>query len=158
MPEEGRNIENIKILHIHNVAGIAGTLTKFIDGNYGTESLVLMRSALDKYNFMRGGSKSNCGAISFILKCILTARKFNIIHIHDLDKIVPWLKRLYNNKPVVLHYHGTRIRGLWREREELWKKSDAILVSTPDLLEGAPKSAIYVPNPVDIRFFTQNRP
>ena len=78
---------------------------------------------------------------------------FDIIHIHDLDEIIPWLKHLYHSKPVILHYHGTRVRNRWKERENFWRKADAILVSTPDLLEGAPKSTIYIPNPIDTDLF-----
>lgn len=37
-----------------------------------------------------------------------------------------------------------------------WSQADAILVSTPDLLRGAPERATYLPNPVDPELFYPN--
>jgi hypothetical protein len=76
----------------------------------------------------------------------------DVVHVHSLDRIVPWIKRLHG-KPVVMHYHGTDIEGRWEERRSRWSRADFIAVSTPNLLEGGPPSAIYVPNPVDTSIF-----
>ena len=54
---------------------------------------------------------------------------------------------IYPRKKIVLHLHGSIIRGRWHE-EDL-SKADLILVSTPDLLDGAPEGTLYLPNPVD---------
>jgi len=142
----------MKVLHVHNVAGVACVIAKFMDRIFYTESLVVMRKVFDKYGLMTYGEAWNCGVKVFALKVLLLARKFDIIHVHDFDKIVPWLKRFYS-KPVVLHYHGTRIRRRWKERKRFWSKADVVFVSTQDLLEDAPKSVIYVPNPVDTDLF-----
>ena len=142
-----------KILHVHNVAGVACIIAKFMDRMFNTQSLVVMRKIFDKYGLMTYGEAWNCRAKVFEFRSIWLARKFNIIHIHDADEIIPWFRFFYPNKPIVLHYHGTKIRNKWKERKHFWRKVDAILVSTPDLLEGAPKSAIYIPNPIDTDLF-----
>lgn len=144
----------MRVLHIHNIAGVACVIAKFMDKTFNTESLVVMRKAFDRFGVTTYGQTWNCGPKIFTIKCLWLARKFDVIHVHDFDKIVPWLKRLYHNKPIILHYHGTRIRNRWKEREQFWSKADAILVSTPDLLKDAPKHAIFIPNPVDTDLFT----
>jgi hypothetical protein len=67
--------------------------------------------------------------------------------------MVPWLKRLYRRKPVVLLYVGTDIRRRWEERSQYWQKADLCLVSTSSLLDGAPNGVAWLPNPVDTDFF-----
>ena len=143
----------MKILHIHDVAGVACVIAKFMDKTFNTENLVVARKIADRVGLMTSGETWNCGAKTFTVKCLWLARKFDVVHVHDFDKIVPWLKRLYHNKPIILHYHGTRIRNRWKEREQFWSKADVILVSTPDLLKDAPKHAIYIPNPIDTEIF-----
>jgi len=60
---------------------------------------------------------------------------------------------LNRSSRVILHYHGLDIRGRWQRRKRLWASADRVLVSTPDLLEGAPEGVMYVPNPVDTELF-----
>lgn len=143
----------MRILHIGNTAGVASVIAKFMDRMFDTKSLVVMRKVFDKYGLMIYGEAWDCGAKVFAFKCFLLARKFDIVHVHDFDKIVPLLKFFYSNKPVVLHYHGSRIRNRWEERRKFWSKADVVFVSTSDLLEGALDHAIYVPNPVDTDLF-----
>ena len=64
---------------------------------------------------------------------------------------VSW-KFLYPKKPIILHYHGSRIRGKAKERRKYYQKADSIIVSTSDLLETLP-DATYIPNPVDTELF-----
>ena len=54
---------------------------------------------------------------------------------------------------MVMHYHGTDIEGRWAEKSNRWSRADYIAVSTPNLLEGAPSSAVFFPNPVDTDAF-----
>lgn len=78
-------------------------------------------------------------------------KRYDIIHFHwntvvpfGLD--LPLWKRW--GKKIVIHHHGDDIRG---KREPLlysWL-ADAILVSTPDLLEWSP-DAVWIPNPIDL--------
>ena len=115
----------------------------------GHKTKVIYRKAFNPFGFegsIRGSAKQ------FYFRTILMSRKFDIIHVHAVDRIVPMLKRIYN-RPILLTYHGTDIRGRWEEKEKYWKKADFVSVATPDLLEGAPPEAQYIVNPVDIEHF-----
>ncbi len=141
-----------RVLHIWNTAGVASVIAKFTDRQFGTNSTVITRKAVDRVGLTTLGKAYRDGATVFFLRALLMARSADIVHVHSLDRIVPWLKRLYS-KPVVMHYHGTDIEGRWAEKKNRWEKADHIAVSTPNLLNGAPASAVYVPNPVDTDFF-----
>lgn len=144
----------MKILHIWNTAGVASILAKFMDRIYGTESSVIYRRVFDKFGHTVYGELLDCGSKEFVIRALLKSLKYDIIHIHSLDKIVPLVRILNPHKPVVLHYHGSDIRGKWMIRRRFWNVPNVtILVSTPDLLDGAPKNVIYLPNPVDTDFF-----
>jgi hypothetical protein len=117
------------------------------------ETWVITRRASDPYGFTVLGEVSELGSKPFTLKVLLKAKGYTLIHLHSFDRLLPWLRRLYPKKPVVLHYHGSDIRGRWREKAPLWRQADGLLVSTPDLLEGAPEDARYLPNPVDTSIF-----
>ncbi|MEM2570083.1 MAG: hypothetical protein QXT67_09145 [Candidatus Bathyarchaeia archaeon] len=144
----------MRILHIWNTAGVASVIAKFMDRLFGTKSLVVHRRAFDPFGVTTYGELWDCGAKTFALKCLILARKFDIIHIHSIDKLIPYLKFLYPNKPIILHYHGSDIRGKWLMKRKYWDKADAILYSTPDLInDETPKKAIYIPNPVDTDLF-----
>ena len=144
----------MKILHVWNTAGVASLIAKFMDRLYQTESEVIMRKKFDKFGLTTYGECWDCRGKVFIVKALWKARRYDIIHVHALDEIVPLLKLLYPKKPVVLHYHGTDIRGKAKERYRYYRKADFIIVSTPDLLETLP-DATYIPNPVDTELFWQ---
>lgn len=91
--------------------------------------------------------------LSYYLVALRLALRYDVVHVSSLDKlaiVAPALSRL--SKRFVLHYHGTDIRGKWEERK-FWRMADLVLVSTPDLLEGAPDSVCHLPNPVDVELF-----
>lgn len=67
--------------------------------------------------------------------------------------MVKMIKTLFPWKKIIIHYHGTDIRGGWNDMRKYWEPADSILVSTLDLLEGAPEKAIYLPNTVDTDIF-----
>jgi glycosyltransferase involved in cell wall biosynthesis len=142
-----------RILHVWNTAGVASVIAKFCDRGFGTESTVITRRAADKVGLTTYGKAYEDGPTTFFIRALLMARSVNVVHVHSLDRIVPWLRRLYRGKPLVMHYHGTDIEGRWEEKENRWKSADAIVCSTPNLLEGAPSSAVHIPNPVDTDIF-----
>jgi len=143
----------VKVLHIWNPAGVASILAKYQSKILNWKTWVITRKYYDRYNVTIYGEAIKCRAFTFKIKALIKALSFNIIHIHAFDEFIPLLKRLYPSKKIVLHYHGSDIRGKWKERERFWKKADSILVSTPDLLEDAPQHVIYLPNPVDTELF-----
>jgi len=143
----------MKVLHIWNTAGVASTIAKYQAKLLGWDTWVMTRKVFDRYGLTTYGEALDCGAKIFSLKALIRARGYDVVHVHSLDKLVPWLKAIYPNKPVILHYHGSEIRGKWKERACYWRRADLVLVSTPDLLEGAPRGVTYLPNPVDLELF-----
>jgi glycosyltransferase involved in cell wall biosynthesis len=143
----------LRILHVWNTAGVASVVAKFCDREYGTKSTVITRREADKVGLTTYGRAYGDRPARFFARALLMARSADVVHIHSLDRIVPWLRRLYWGKPLVIHYHGTDIEGRWKEKENRWKSADAIVCSTPNLLEGAPPTAVHIPNPVDTDVF-----
>lgn len=142
----------LRVLHVWNTAGVASVIAKFSDRGLGTQSSVITRKAADRVGLTTFGRAYDEGATAFFLRAALMSRKADIVHVHSLDRLVPWVKRLYR-KPVVMHYHGTDIEGRWAEKKDRWGRADFVAVSTPNLLEGAPPAAVWVPNPVDTDLF-----
>lgn len=99
------------------------------------------------------------GSLKFACRALIYARKFDIIHVHGHDGIIDKLRLLYPRKVILLHYHGTAIRGRWNDPDKVavMKRIDGLVVATRDLLEGAPPYAIYVPNPIDLEVFYRKR-
>ncbi len=142
----------MKVIHIWNTAGVASVIAKYTDREFGSRSTVITRQAADRVGLTTYGTAYADGPAVFFVRALFAARWADIIHVHSLDRIVPWIKRIYV-KPVVMHYHGTDIEGRWMEKKGRWSRADYIAVSTPNLLEGAPKNAEWVPNPVDTDYF-----
>lgn len=141
-----------KILHVWNTAGVGSVIAKFTDRTFGTQSKVIARRAADRVGLTTYGVAYPDGPAHFFLRALSMSGAADIVHVHSLDRVVPWVKRL-RGKPVVIHYHGTDIEGRWSEKSSRWKVADFVAVSTPNLLEGAPSSATFVPNPVDTDLF-----
>lgn len=141
-----------RILHVWNTAGVASVIAKFTDRGFGTESTVITRKAADRVGLTTYGTAYGDGAAMFFARALVMARRADLVHVHSLDKIVPWLKRLYG-KPVIIHYHGTDIEGRWKEKEGRWRKAERVVVSTPNLLEEGPSEVVQIPNPVDTDLF-----
>lgn len=142
----------LKILHIWSCAGISSLIAKYMDRIHGTESDVILTEKwdhlkLNKYNTTRMKSKPLFG-----LRALIMARKYDLIHVHYHSIFVSPLKFLYD-KPVIIHFHGSDVRQNWGAHMKRIKRADRILVSTKDLLEGAPARAIWSPNLVDTRKF-----
>ena len=142
----------LKILHVWNTAGVASVIAKFTDRGFGTESTVITRRGADRVGLTNYGTAFDDGPAHFFLRALWRARGADIVHVHSLDRMVPWVKRLFG-KPVVMHYHGTDIEGRWEEKRGRWERADYLAVSTPNLLEGGPGSAVHMPNPVDTDIF-----
>jgi glycosyltransferase involved in cell wall biosynthesis len=142
----------LKVLHVWNTAGVASVIAKFVDRVYKDESLVVTRREADKFGLTTYGRTYADGPFMFLLRAELMARHFDLVHVHSLDRLVPWLKRLYG-KPVVVHYHGTDILGRWEEKSRRWRRADLVAYSTSNLSDGAPSRATHFPNPVDTDLF-----
>ena len=139
----------MRVLHVWEVSST--TISTFMDRIYGTRSAVLCREKYDPYGHNTTTPNLQGSVFEFYGDAVLWASRADIVHIHSRDRLAPMVKRL--KKPVVMHYHGSDIRGKWQERRKRWEKADALMVSTPDLLEGAPENAVYLPNPVNTDLF-----
>jgi glycosyltransferase involved in cell wall biosynthesis len=142
-----------RILHVWNTAGVASVIAKFTDREFGTSSRVITRLQADRVGLTTYGVAYNEGAALFFARALLAARGADLVHVHSLDRILPWLRAMHPRKPLVMHYHGTDIEGRWSAKERRWKCADYIAYSTPNLSEGAPPSARHAPNPVDTDLF-----
>ncbi len=145
----------MRVLHIGNTAGVGSVIAKWQKKIFKTHVFLITRKQLDKFNVTTFGLALPLDKYTYTLLAIILSMGYDVVHIHDFDKLVRILKKIpfLRKKIVILHYHGTRIRGKWRERKKYWKYADKVIVSTPDLLENAPKKAIYLPNPIDIELF-----
>ena len=79
----------------------------------------------------------------------------DLYHLHGLSKSIKHLKRIRRNKKYIIHYRGTDVRkNSFEFRKQNEKHTDAILVSTPDLLNyDYTIKPIYLPNPIDTELF-----
>lgn len=140
----------MRILHIGNTGGVASTLAYTMDQVYKTDSQVLQPKKNDPYGLTFYGETVKGGRVPYYIRCSACAVKANILHIHAQHEHVSEFRKF--GKPLLIHYHGSDIRGQWETKRKQWQNVDRILVSTRELLEGAPSRAQYFPNPVDPMF------
>lgn len=168
------------VLHIWDQAGVAFILAKFQRIN-GNESKVIRVQNADKYGIDEYYKEFGLFITSeeLVYKSIEEARRADVIHIHSLPEMVTNIRNVYKkSKVIILHYHGTDIRGFSKEdnsqtsnlRNILRPKNivrkirkrrlhikaqrlaDRVIVSTPDLIQLV-KGSIFLPNPIDTDHF-----
>ncbi len=103
----------MRILHIWDQAGVACTLAKYqtIAGN---ESKVIVLAAVDKYGIY-DFYKRYCmkvDGLNFTKTCLSEAENADLIHVHSRSDIYLEVYRKFRrSKKMILHYHGTDVRG-----------------------------------------------
>lgn len=115
----------MRILHINDQAGVACILAKYQQRN-GIESKVLSSNTVDKFgilkfykDYVKVGTSFN-----FFDQCIDEAKKADIIHIHSNEILVFKIRKIFgNSKKIILHYHGTDIRGLNKKNSNSFLKN-----------------------------------
>lgn len=140
----------LKVLHIWNTCGIGGLLARYMDMQFDIQSDCIMSKPVDRLGF--ANEKVHLigdGRLGFHLRSFLAAREYDILHFHAMDRYLPLYRMFNQDKRIIMHYHGSNIRGRWVEREKFWKYADQILVSTKDLLEGSPPEVIHLPNVIN---------
>jgi hypothetical protein len=121
----------------------------------------------------------------FLKFSINEGKNYDVIHVHSIFQIVPELRQEYGyNKKIILHYHGSDIRGATRRRskdtsgltshsltsmyrkvldktlqwrpyyEKSQRLANAVIVSTPDLLRLV-TNGNYIPNAIDTEHFRE---
>jgi hypothetical protein len=114
----------------------------------------------------------------FAQTCFREGESADVIHVHGyIDILFELRKKLQREKKIILHYHGTDIRGLKKQElphrsllsdmaiklKMLYRKkigharaqnmADAVCVSTPDLLPLV-RNGIHIPIPIDTQHFS----
>jgi hypothetical protein len=171
------------VLHIWDQAGVAFILAKFQQAN-GNESKVIRIKNTDKYGIDEFYKEYGLFVApeELIYKSIEEARKADIIHIHSLPEMVINIRKIYGgSKIIILHYHGTDIRGFSKDNlrtftlqnilkpKNIVKKikkrrlhikaqrlADRVIVSTPDLIQLV-KGSVFLPNPIDTDHFNNKK-
>jgi len=151
----------MRILHIWDIGGDSYLLAKY-QKKIGHKTEVIKREGYNPYGIVEfyGGKeqKTILSVGEFYLNVLLKSRNFDIIHIHCIYKLVPFLRKFYPKKKIILHYHGSDCRMTPpQKRLKAEKMSNIVLLSTPDLKKYVPDGK-YVPNPIDTEHFKQKTP
>ncbi len=168
----------MRILHILDAAGVACIYSKFLQAK-GHESKVIWNNDVgDKYGIYDyyKDYMINVSYAEFTDRCIREGESADVIHVHGFIDILFKLHKKFRKKKIILHYHGTDIRGLNRQElphrsqlsdtvirlKRLYRKkighskaqklADAVCVSTPDLLPLV-RNGIHIPIPIDTDHF-----
>jgi hypothetical protein len=170
----------MRILHILDAAGVACIYSKY-QRMQGHEARVIWnKDVVDKYgiyDFYRD-YLINVSYEKFAQTCFREGESADVIHVHGyIDILFELRKKLQREKKIILHYHGTDIRGLKKQElphrsllsdmaiklKMLYRKkigharaqnmADAVCVSTPDLLPLV-RNGIHIPIPIDTQHFS----
>jgi glycosyltransferase involved in cell wall biosynthesis len=145
----------MNILYIWDQAGVACILAKH-HRKMGHEVRILKRAGYDPFGISKFYDEPllDMDGKTFLKYAIKEAARYDVIHVHTLYKVIPELRKKYRDKKLVLHYHGSEVRGRQSDplRAEAEEKSDIILGSTEDLKDYV-EDIMYVPNPVDTGHF-----
>jgi len=169
----------MRILHILDAAGVACIYAKY-QRLQGHDSKVIWNMDVgDKYgiyNFYKD-YMINVRGSEFMDRCMDECEPADVIHVHAyIDILFKLRKKFHHSKKIILHFHGTDIRGLNKQElphrswlsdtiiklKRLYRKkighmkaqksADAVCVSTPDLLSLV-RNGIHIPIPIDTEHF-----
>jgi hypothetical protein len=103
----------MRILHVWDQAGVACILAKY-QRRQGYSSSVLRVKGQDRYGINKFYSDLIIFSSEqdFIQRSLREADSAQLIHVHSrIDVIAPLRERYGKSKKIILHYHGTDIRG-----------------------------------------------
>jgi len=143
----------MRVLHIWDPAFIASTLCRELKKAFNVDYRIIFRHSESPWGSFDDITYWDYPKYILGMRLLLETRKYDLIHLHSKDEFLPYVKKLFPNKPVLLHYHGTDIRDHWYEKRNRWSHADYIIVSTIDLLDGAPSNARWLPNPINRQDF-----
>ncbi|HKQ20574.1 MAG TPA: hypothetical protein VJS91_00915 [Nitrososphaeraceae archaeon] len=175
----------MRILHILDAAGVACIYSKY-QRMLGHEARVIWNKDIaDKYGIydFYEDYLINVPYEEFTQTCLKEGENVDVIHVHGyIDILFELRKKFQRQKKIILHYHGTDIRGLKKQElphrsvisdtaiklKMLYRKkfgharaqklADAVCVSTPDLLPLV-RNGIHIPIPIDTEHFSpKNNP
>jgi hypothetical protein len=175
----------MRILHILDAAGVACIYSKY-QRMLGHEARVIWnKDVVDKYGIydFYKDYLINVTYEEFTRTSLKEGENVDVIHVHGyIDILFELRKKFQRQKKIILHYHGTDIRGLKKQElphrsvisdtaiklKMLYRKkfgharaqklADAVCVSTPDLLPLV-RNGIHIPIPIDTEHFSpKNNP
>ncbi len=176
----------MNILHVWDQSGVACILAKY-QNKLGHNAKVIRRANYDPYSiyefyrdFVEFVEESN-----YLEFCLKEAKNADIIHIHSRTDVLLYLrKKLEHESKIVMHFHGTDLRGIRRkytindlmanpkllfknkrvtrirQRNNLLAEeyADKVLYSTPDLKKFLKVSdPVLVNIPIDTEHFTKGQ-
>jgi glycosyltransferase involved in cell wall biosynthesis len=173
----------MRVLHILDAAGVACIYSKYQRKQGHDAKVIWNRDVSDKYGIydFYKDYLINVTYEKFTETCLQDAESADVIHVHGyIDILFELRKKFHRQKKIILHYHGTDIRGLKRQElphrsllsdtmiklKMLYRKkighikaqklADAVCVSTPDLLSLVRSDSIHIPIPIDTEHFSSN--
>ena len=149
----------MRILHIHDVAGVATVLAHYQNKN-GHKARILTVRSWDTLRFSEiypNQIKLFNNFKTLLLYALCISLFYDVIHVHYFSSLLKWFKRFYSKKVLVMHYVGSDIRYLKDQKRDEWINADIVVVCMPELKEMYP-SFFYIPLPVDCDFFNREQP
>jgi len=175
----------LNIIHVWDQSGVACILARYQD-NMGHNAKVIRRVSYDPYGIydFYKDLVEFIDENSFLEFCLKQANQADVLHIHSRTDVLLYLKKKLENRiKIIMHFHGSDLRGIKqnysnqkitsipkllfknynsnriRERNNLLAEeyADKIFLSTPDLRDKIKKATpIILPNPVDTDHFFQS--
>ena len=160
----------MNILHIGNTAGMGSIICHFrtkltnhtsrvydrskFRNRLATGEQIFAKHDLDPHGIAKfyGDVSEDCWLPLFLVKAALKARRYDLVFVHDIPELVPFIHILNRRLKIILYYHGTRLRTHPIKFQKYEKHAHRIIVTTKDLLKWRP-NAIYLPNLVDTDHF-----
>jgi glycosyltransferase involved in cell wall biosynthesis len=108
----------MRILHIWDQAGVAFVLAKY-QRSQGHDSKAIMVKEYDKYGIGKFYDQYAIGATlqDFGQKSLDEAHSADILHVHSRsDMVFKFREEFGNSKRIIIHYHGTDIRGIKKQK------------------------------------------
>ncbi len=108
----------MRILHLWDQAGVAFVLAKY-QTMQGHKSNAIMVTEYDKFGIGKFYREYIISTTlqEFVQKSIDEARFSDILHVHSRSDLVHEFRKVFgNSKKIIVHYHGTDIRGIKNQK------------------------------------------
>jgi len=153
-----------KVLHVLDIAGVPSILSHFYNKLGNGQSTLIYREK----NSVSSSISRFYDGMSFkkyrnLLKWgFLNSPKFDIIHIHGAETLIPLFK--LSRKKIVLHYHGSDIneKSRSRSKKRIFCRSMADLIifngkeMEENIITNKKVRKEYLPNLIDTDLFSKN--
>lgn len=151
------------IFHVLDIAGVPSILSYFHHKlGFGKSELIYHEKNTVSASISRFyEGKSFNKFRNLLLYAIFNGRKFDIIHIHGAEKLIPVFK--LTGKKIVLHYHGSDIRDPQRAKNRTRIKfrsmADLIVYNAknmePNIITSSNVRKEFLPNLIDTNHFVK---